>query len=1102
MRLTFTLLVTLLVCGWAHAQTITGTVTDVDGMPLIGASVLQIGTPNGTVTDIEGNYTLTVDVEDALLRYSYVGYGQKEIAAEGRNVINVTLEEGNNLNEVVVTALGIARDRKALGYATVELSTEDITKTQVTNFASALYGKAPGVNIRSTPGGATSGININIRGQASITGNTQPLIVLDGVPIRNGEFNNSNYWGDQRIRGNGLLDINPEDIANISVLKGASAAALYGSDAVNGVILITTKKGDFNNGLGVEFNAAYTTDRIAYLPRYQNVRGPGYPVSLADAGQGADRFIQYDTDGDGEGDTRGLINTSVNFGPEFDGQPVLAWDGVVRPYVSAENSYADLFENAHSSNFNLAVTKGTEDFNFRVSLTRQDNQMISYNSKNERNILVFTSDYKITDRLKSSLNVRYINQTTRNRPYKVDRMINNFGGMMDRFESADWYFDRYKTSDGYYFRTGTQPSTTPDENIIYNGFKSAIADYVWRVREYQSREYNNRIIANFTQKWNIVDGLNLQGRISTDFTAQETEDWNPTEFPSSLYTNPQGGYYLANSNETLLYGDVFLNYDRDITETLTLGVMAGYTARKFDMERTNIGTRGGLSPENKFDLSASRDIPRGGAERATEITDGLFGTLNLGYKSFAFIEGTIRRDRISTIASGNNTFVYPSVNTSFILNEMFDLPRSISYAKLRASYGVVGNYPGRYQANINYNQNTLGVQQEGGSSVIYTNLGTNFGNEQIRPEQKQEYEFGLNLTFLNRFSVDATYYNGRIVDQILPVDVPISTGAFTVLTNIGILRNEGVELALSADIIRKENFNWNASVNFSRNRNTVEQLANDATELIHADFDGNAAQIRSVVGRPMGDIYAHPVARDENGNRLVGPNGLYQLDGNKWEVYGNALPEFDGGFLSTLGYGAFTLNFVADFSYGGSIMPTGIYWMTSRGLTEESLNYMNAERGGLRYYVDDEGKGVQTTGNAGPNGELVFNDGVLIDGVTANGEPNTYVISQARYYNSSYGWGGPQYGNARYDLYVNENNWIKVRELAIGFNVPDTFISKLGMRNAHLSVFGRNLFFIYRSIKDLDPEQTTAGSRWYQNVNNAGNNPSFRSYGVQLKTNF
>ena len=268
-----------------------------------------------------------------------------------------------------------------------------------------------------------------------------------------------------------------------------------------------------------------------------------------------------------------------------------------------------------------------------------------------------------------------------------------------------------------------------------------------------------------------------------------------------------------------------------------------------------------------------------------------------------------------------------------------------------------------------------------------------------------------------------------------------------------------MELSLSADLITTQRFNWNTTLNFSRNINTVEQLANNATELIHADFDGNAAQVRSVVGRPMGDIYAHPVATTESGQMIVGANGLYELDADNWEVYGNALPDFEGGLVSGLQYNNITLNFVADFSYGGSIMPTGVYWMTSRGLTEESLNYMDAEHGGLRYYVDGEGQGVQTTGEQGPNGELVFNDGMLLEGVTASGQTNTNVVSQATYYNGTYNWGGPQYGNSRYELYVQENNWVKVRELALGFNLPKTWISGIGMQNANFSVYGRKRLF-------------------------------------------
>lgn len=1087
------------------AQTMTGTVTEAaTGEPIIGATVVEKGNPaNGTTTDIDGRFALELSSDQASVQISYVGFEPMEMAYSGQGNVSVSMQSGQLLDEVVVTALGITRDQKALGYATTKIESGDLNVTQNTNFASALYGKAPGVSIRTTPGGATSAININVRGFSSITGNTQPLIVLDGVPIRNEEVSNTSYWGDQRIRGNGLTDINLDDIESVSILKGASAAALYGSDAVNGVVLLTSKKGKKSQGLGIEFNASYNNDQIAYLPRYQNVRGPGYPLSLADAGQGEDRFVMRDSNGDGVDDVRGLIGTTVNYGPEFDGQPVLAWDGQIRPYVAAENSYADLFQPAQSTNVNIAVSNATDNGNIRFSFTRQDNEMISFNSANNRNIADLKSSFNINDKLTTTINVKYINQYTQNRPYKVDRMINNFGGMMDRFESADWYFDKYQTSLGYRFRNGSQPSLTPDENITVPGFKGAIADYVWRLNKHQSFEHSNRIIANISQRWEIIKGLSITGRISTDYTAERIENETATTNPSVLYANPGGGYSLSNSNNSLVYGDVLLNYTTKLTEDLGFSFMGGYTARKQEYYYTSRGTSGGLSTENFFDIAASINTPAGsGSRRWRDLQDAVLATASFDYKGFAFVEGTIRRDRTSRISPENNAFVYPSVNASFVLSEAFNLPEPISYAKVRASYGVVGNYPGIYQANIAYNQRTLGIQSPGGRAVLFTDISSSFGNDLIRPEQKKEFEVGLEMNFFRRIKLDASYYNATIVDQILPVDLPASSGATRVLTNIGTLGNDGIEIQLSADVVKTNAFNWTTVFNYARNVNVVEQLANNAPELIHANFDGNAAQIRSVVGRPMGDIYAHPVATNEAGEKIVSPNGLHQLDGDAWEVYGNALPDFEGGFINYFNFKGVSLNVVTDFSVGGAIMPTGVYWLTSRGLTEESLNFRNAESGGLSYYVNADGQGVQTDASAGPNGEIVFNDGMLLDGVTLNGEANTNVISQSRYYNGTYNWGGPQYGNSRYELYINDNNWWKVREMSLGYALPKSLSTRIGMQRAKISVYGRNLFFLYRSIKDIDPEQTTAGSRWYQNINNAGNNPSFRSFGFMLSSSF
>ncbi|GAB3642493.1 SusC/RagA family TonB-linked outer membrane protein [Spirosoma arcticum] len=1070
-------------------------------------SILVKGTSSGTSTDADGKYSLPAGRNGTLV-FSFIGYKTKEVAIANRSVVDISLDEDATLiNEVVVTALGITKEQRALGYATAIVNSEALVKTANTNFATALYGKAPGVTINATPGGATSAVNINIRGLSSITGNTQPLIVMDGIPIRNGEARNGDYWGDQRIRGNGLLDLNPADIENISILKGASAAALYGSEAVNGVVLVTTKSGKGRKGLGVDFSASYSVDKIAYLPRYQNVRGPGYMLNYANGGQDANGFISYDTNGDGVGDTRGLLGATVNFGPKFDGQPVMAFDGVVRPYSPSGNSYADLFQNANSANINLAVSKATDNTALRFSYTRQDNGMISYGAKNEKNIMNLNASFSPNKKLKTDLIVNFINQYTHNRPYKVDRMINNFTGMMNRFESADWYFNKYQTSLGYKFVTGTNQSLTPNENIIRNGFKTDIGDYVWSTRANTYDEYSNRVIASITQSWEIVPNLNLRGRLGTDFTSERIEDKKRTEKP--LAFGYSGEFGLSNNLYSNFYGDLLLTYSKKLTEDITISALAGYNGYRQLNTLMQRSTNGGLSTENFFDISASVNTPTYNTafnSRERWVRDAYLGTLNFNYKDIVYVEGTLRRDRTSTLAPGNNAFVYPSVNSSFVFSDLIRLPAAITFAKLRASFGIVGNYPAIYRANNAYTQGNLNVQQTGGNSVLYTNISSEYGNDQIRPEQKREFEFGLDTRFFrDRLRIDLAYYNAQIVDQILPLSIASSAGAKTILANIGTLRNQGLEMALNISPIRAQGangLNWDLTLNLAKNRNKVEKLANGSTELLHADYDGNAAQLRSVVGQPMGDIYVHGILKNASGQDVVGPNGLYQLDGANWIKVGNAIPKLTGGLINSLSYKGFILDIVTDFRFGGHIMPTGINWLTSRGLTEESLTAMDAERGGLRYYKDAAGKGIQTTAAAGPNNEVVYNDGMLMNGALANGEANTNVISQATYYNSTYNWGGPQYSSARYELYVKENTYIKMRELSLGYRLPARLTSKIGTQNMTLSVFGRNLFFLYRTIKDLDAEQTTVSTRWADNINNAGSNPSFRTAGVMLRASF
>ncbi|MEI6190016.1 MAG: SusC/RagA family TonB-linked outer membrane protein [Chitinophagia bacterium] len=1073
----------------ANAQTrkVTGKVSSSDNKAVVSATISVKNSKAKTVSNEAGQFTITVPTGAVTIEVSSIGYTSKQvtIGASQTSVDVVLTASQNELSDVVVTALGISKEKKALGYATTTIKSESLVQAASPNFATALYGKAPGVTIGATPGGATSAVNISIRGLSSITGKTQPLIIMNGVPIRDGEASNNNYWADQRIRGNGLLDINPEDIDNISILKGASAAALYGAEAVNGVVLITTKSGakTGKKGLGVDFSTSASVDQVAYLPQYQNVRGAGAPLNVSNGGQDAAGFVYFTVGGQ---KMRALPQYSINYGAKFDGQPIMTWDGKVRPYSAQTNNYAGLFQDAHNNNTTIALSNGNENANFRFSLTHSENEGVSVGAKNKKNIANLNTSFKIGKHFSTDIMVNLINQQTHNRPYSVDRLLNNFTGMIGIFDNGQWYKDKVLTSLGYRYRNGSDQSLTPNENIIYSNFRGDIADYMYRVIANTSDENSNRLISSVTNNWQITNHLKFRSRISTDFTNQTTEDKNRSEVP--LIFGNSGYFGMSSYQSTINYTDALLTYNNKVGKDLDYNVTGGYTASKETSSSLSRGSDGGLSTENLYDLAASVNTPWSGSNRFSLVKDAFIGTANANYKNYLFAEATVRRDRTSTMNPNNNTFIYPSVNTSFIFTEAMDnIPSWLSYGKLRASWGVVGNYPSPYMANVAYNQSTLGTIY-GGQPVLYTQVPTGtFGNDGIRPEQKNEIELGLEARFLNnRFGLEFSYYNAQVKDQILPLTLPSASGAGSILTNIGTLRNQGLELALNGTIIQQNGFKWEATLNLAKNINKVEALAPGLTRLLHADYDGNAAQLVSEVGQPMGDILAHPVLTDANGNMKVGSDGLYLLDADKMVKYGNAMPKLTGGLINGFTYKNFTLDALIDFRYGGSVMPTGINWMTSRGLTKQSLNYMDEAHGGLTY----------------TSGGVTYHDGMLLPGVKADGTKNDIVVSQAYYYWNVYNWGGPQYSSSRYSLYVQENTYIKMREIAIGYNFGTKIASKLGANKLRLSVFGRNLFYLYRTIKDIDSEQTTAGSRWYQNVSNVGTNPSSRTFGVMLRASF
>jgi len=1095
---------------YAQQLKVSGKVTDSGtNETLPGVNVAVKGTTTGVATDVNGNYSISVN-RGSVLVFSFLGYTPQEITVGSNTTINVALiSEATELGEVVVTALGIRRSQKALGYAVSKIDAKEITKVGSPNFGSALYGKASGVRISTAPGGATSAVAINIRGMNSINFSSQPLIVVDGVPIRNGEANNNGYWGDQRIRGNGLIDINPQDIEDLSILKGASASALYGSEAANGVIVITTKKGVRGKGLGVEANYTYMTETPTSLPPFQNEYGPGYDMgtNMGSFGSDADGWLKvnnpkYYDPASGTYKTysgeiyRPIYRAYAQFGPKFDGRDVIGWDNQIHPYVAQPDNYKNLFQNGFNSTANVAVSKAGDFGSFRFAYSRMDYKGTQRGGDHNKNNFNINSTLNLHKNLKIDLKMNYINQYTLNRTYKISRITNNYGGFLSRFDNADWYLNNYQTSKGYYFRTGSQASATPDENLQYNMRATDLLNFLWRTMREQNEEYQDRLISSATATWTIFDGLTFRGRLGNDFTSITTEQRSPNSVPISLGNS--GGFSMSQEKYSTTYTDALLTYDKKFAQDFGVILNAGFTSRREVYKSTGAWTVGGLSTENWFHLKAS--VNNGSANGSASYTELLkyafLGTASFSYKDFAFVEFTGRQESSSTLPPGSNTFFYPSVNGSFVFSDAFELPSAIDFGKVRVGWGIVGNAPPLYAANNAYNQGSI-------NGIVYNSVSSSYGNDKIRPEEKHEFEAGLEMKFFgNRLGFEANFYRNRIVDQILWLSVPKTVGASSMLTNVGELKNVGFEASIYGTPVQTKDFRWDIRTNFSLNRNEVVSLMEGVDRLTHSNLDAGAALIVSEPGKPMGDIMCYLPKEDGNGNLIVDPaDGLYQIDFTEMKTVGNVMPKIVGGLGNYLEYKKFFVDFTIDYNFGAKVISLAGQYMKGAGMFEETLQYRDAAHGGTAYYIDDNGKKIAGTA---PSGKKQFNDGVILPGVLPDGTQNNVIVDAASYYLNTYTWGAnPAWGipYSRYDDAVKKNDYIKFRELSVGYTLPDNFAKKLGCNNLRIALVGGNLFYLYRTHKQFDPE-TTIGTNWLNAAIVDGSSIASRSLGFSIRASF
>lgn len=1067
-------------------KTVSGSVQDEKGNPLVGVSVQEKGTANGVSTGDGGKFSLKV-APGATLIFSYIGYLKQELAASAASSVQLAPDQ-KGLNEVVVTAMGIKREVRALGYAVSTVSAKEITQTGATNFASALYGKAAGVKIVSAPGGAGSAVSVQVRGVNSISMNTQPLYVVDGIPIRNFNTLTAQSWGttNSRIDGNGALDINPEDIESLTILKGASASALYGSEATNGVVVITTKKGSKGRGLGLDINYVFNLENIANSPDYQNEYGPGYDAQT-NVGNGIADYQGWVTESDGT--KHPYYRSYAQFGPKFDNSAVKYWDGSTKTYAAQKNNYKDFYQQGYNSNVNIALSNASDNGSYRMSYTRTDYKSIMPGSNLNKNNFNFNGTLKVNKKVSVDIVSTYNNNFTHNRAYAMSDVFGSYSGFFSRMDDMSTYKNKYKTSNGYKYVLYNNYSYDQDEKFLYNMRATNLLDYYYKNLRDSYDETQNRFINSITLNVSLLDNLKFRGRVGSDYTGWSAVDQEHNTEPATIgYT---GVYATEQRNNTVTYGDVLLTYNPKVSKDFDLSVTGGASGRKQTYLYEKTTTNNGLVNENWFSLSNSAGTVTASSARATQIDVAGFGMVNLSYKGFLYVEGTGRYEATSTLPSAVNSYFYPSVNAGFVFSDVVKMPSWVNYGKFRASYGMTGNHPPIYAANIAYTQNSVVYDN---ANILYQSPSSSgFGNNSIVSEQKRESEIGVEAKFLDgKIGLDLSYYNNKVNKQILTATTPASSGATSQLMNAGDLSNYGWEAAITATPVQTKNFRWSSRFNFAINRNKLTAL-NGLSSITDNTEGGGYLIMRSEVGDPLGNIYVHPMTTDGNGNKVVSDDGYYTVDANNYKYVGNILPKVVGGFANTFSYKAFSLDVSLDYRFGGKLISIPTYYQIGAGMYKSTLKYRDAAHGGIAYVANDDATADYTASESGDR-----HDGVILKGVTSTGATNTKVITAAQYYMNNYNWRT----DGDYSGAVFNNSYVKVREISFSYSMPKSITNRLHLQQLQVSLIGRNLFYLYKSLPyGLDPE-VAVGSSWSsQGVDNGTAGPT-RSLGASLRARF
>lgn len=1033
---------------------VSGTITSkITGQPLPGASVSAANSGVSTLSDEKGNFRLSI-TDKTKLTFSFVGFKSKEFFVSSSDApVNIALEpDDNKLQEVVVTALGITRQKKSLGYAVQEVKGNDLSEAREPNIINSLSGRVAGVRITNSQGDMGSS-RIIIRGETSISGNNQPLFVVDGIPVDNSQLG----AGGSRDFANAISDINPNDVASISVLKGPNAAALYGSRAAAGVIIIKTKSGSKNPGLGITLNSNVSFENLLTLPEYQNAFG-----------QGSDGKFSY-VDGKGGGINDG---TDESWGPRLDGRliPQFFSKGEAVPFIAHPNNVRDFFRTGNIVSNGVSVSNSTDKSDYRLSYNNFKQNGVIPNSSQQKNDFSLSTTLRVTPKLSFNVNANYLLNDAANLPGAGGKRATStmlqftwFGRQVDIHQLRN-YLD--------------------EDGNTFNWNNSYYSNPYWVAYENTVQQKRARLIGSVGFNYKINDNLNVNFRSGNDYY----NDRRKLKVAYGTNGTPYGSYeedaFTVNENNT----EATLSFNKNLNQQISISLLGGGNIRsKTYEENDQVAPR--LAVAKLYSLANSRD-PLQSSNYYYELkTYSLFGSGQIGFKNYAFLNITGRNDWSSTLPPQSRSFFYPSFNGSFILTEAFPIKSDfLSYAKLRGGWSQVGKEANPYQLANTY----LFGAPYGANPQLLPN--TTYMNKDLKPETTNSTEFGAEVALLdNRVHIDVSLYNSNSYNQILGVDVSPSTGYRSKLLNAGKINNKGVEIQLGLTPVRSS-IRWDINLNYAANRSMVIKLDKEGL-LENYVIGSNSAQVIASVGKPYGTLFGNAFLRDANGNIIVDGTGTPQRDPNK-KVLGKYPADWIGGISNSISYRNITLNVLVDASIGGSIYNGTYATGTYTGVLASTLPGRGEEFGGLAYYYLNDNKKNGTTpllpnASSGPNGETVYHDGLIFNGVTPDGKANETILPAQAYYKSF---------RTIDEANIFDASYVKLREVTIGYELPLQFIRKIGFTSASVSLTGRNLLIIHKNVPDIDPETAfnTGNAQGLESLSL----PTTRSYGFNVTLKF